>query len=176
MFRAKGCHFCVALKRYLSDGFFNNLIVALIKQFLFGDEFLNRRKEREKAFLFLFENSFNNYSLDEIIEAKNHDEKEKFEQPGEFAKRLFLGVKENEEKIDGLINKNSIGWQKSRISKIALAILRLATYEIMFCEDIPDSVSINEAVELAKKYGMSEESAFINGILGSICKDKNKDE
>ena len=84
--------------------------------------------------------------------------------------QLFEGVKEHQEKIDILINEHSKAWSKDRISKIAMTILRLSIFEILFREDIPSGVSINEAVELAKKYGSSEEPGFINGILGTISR------
>ncbi len=70
--------------------------------------------------------------------------------------------------IDEVINKNSKGWSTSRIGKAELAILRVAVYEILFDENIPDNVAINEAVELAKSYGEADAPAFINGILAAV--------
>ena len=136
---------------------------------------INRKKAREEAFLLLFENSFNSYSLDEILRLKSEneieeDKKNKTEEIEDFTKELFEGVKEHQEEIDSLINEHSKAWSKDRISKIAMSILRLSIFEILFREDIPSGVSINEAVELAKKYGSDEEPAFINGILGSISR------
>ena len=136
---------------------------------------INRKKAREKAFLLLFENSFNSYSLDEILELKSEieveeDKKNKTEKIEDFTKELFEGVKHHQEEIDSLINEHSKAWSKDRISKIAMTILRLSIFEILFREDIPSGVSINEAVELAKKYGSSEEPGFINGILGTISR------
>lgn len=134
---------------------------------------INRKKAREKAFLLLFENSFNSYSLDEILKLKSEfeeDKKNKTEKIEDFTKELFEGVKEHQEEIDSLINEHSKAWSKDRISKIAMTILRLSIFEILFREDIPSGVSINEAVELAKKYGSSEEPGFINGILGTISR------
>ena len=136
---------------------------------------INRKKAREEAFLLLFENSFNSYSLDEILKLKSEiefkeDKKNKTEKMEDFTKELFEGVKRHQEEIDSLINEHSKAWSKDRISKIAMSILRLSIFEILFREDIPSGVSINEAVELAKKYGSDEEPAFINGILGSISR------
>lgn len=133
---------------------------------------INRKKAREKAFLLLFENSFNSYSLDEILKLKSEieDKENKNERIEEFTKELFEGVKGHQEEIDSLINENSKAWSKDRISKVAMTILRLSIFEILFREDIPSGVSINEAVELAKKYGSSEEPGFINGILGTISR------
>ena len=72
--------------------------------------------------------------------------------------------------IDDMISKNLKGWAKERISKIDLAILRLAIYEICFSQEIPPGVAVNEAVELAKEFSTEEAPAFINGVLGSIIK------
>ena len=68
------------------------------------------------------------------------------------------------------IEKNLNGWNKDRLSRTAISILRLAVFEMMFVDDIPLNVSINEAVELAKKYSTKQESAYINGVLASISK------
>lgn len=73
-----------------------------------------------------------------------------------------------QEEIDAVISKYSKGWSVSRIGKAELAILRVAVYEILFDDDIPDNVAINEAVELAKKYGEADAPAFINGILAAV--------
>lgn len=132
---------------------------------------LKRRDEREILFLLLFENDFNNYDLDSILENKNEVSDSPFKIT-DFIKNSFLEIKKNQDYIDDLISNHLIKWEKNRISRVSLAILRLATYEIFFNDDIPDNVSINEAVELAKKYGVDSEFSFINGILGSLCKEK----
>ena len=72
--------------------------------------------------------------------------------------------------IDKTISDNMTGWTIDRVGKVELTILRLATYEIVHDEDVPGSVAINEAVELAKKYGQSDSASFINGVLGKIAK------
>jgi N utilization substance protein B len=73
-----------------------------------------------------------------------------------------------------LIESNITGWAKERIAKVDLAILRLALYEIQFRDDIPDSVAINEAIELAKKYSTDESGGFVNGVLGKIIRGKSE--
>ena len=83
---------------------------------------------------------------------------------------IIEGCSRNMEKIDNIIRRNSKGWKFERISKVDLSILRLALYEILYRDDIPESVSINEAVELAKKYGGEKTGSFINGILGSFIR------
>lgn len=131
---------------------------------------MNRRKSREQALCLLFENTFGLQNTDEIIlNAKDIRE----EDISEFSEQIFKGVLENLEKIDGYIEKNLNGWTKERISKTSISILRMAIFEILFCDDIPNSVSINEAVELAKKYSTKKEASYINGLLGSVNKDLN---
>jgi len=73
------------------------------------------------------------------------------------------------EEIDKIINESSKGWKTTRMGKVDLTLIRLAVYEIKYEEDIPTGVAINEAVELAKKYGTDDSPAFINGILAKIA-------
>ncbi len=126
---------------------------------------MDRRTSREQAFIFLFENTFGLNSPEEIIENAKLAREEKV---SAFTRNLFGGVLGNTEKIDKIIDENLAGWKRERISRTALAVLRLAVYEIMFEKDTPNKVAANEAVELSKKYSTKEESAYINGILGSI--------
>ena len=128
---------------------------------------MSRRDSREKAVLFIFESLFKEESIEEIIE-NSENEGEKIDP---FIKEMFNGVHENKEEIDSLIEKHLKNWDKSRVSKLALSILRECIYEMLFRKDIPENVSINESVELAKKYGSEQESSFVNGILGSISKE-----
>jgi N utilization substance protein B len=72
--------------------------------------------------------------------------------------------------IDVIIDERSTGWKTSRMGKVELTILRLAVYEMLFDEDVPVTVAINEAVELAKKYGGDDTPAFINGVLAKVAK------
>ncbi len=89
---------------------------------------------------------------------------------------VVSGVKDNKEDIDNLIEENSKSWKINRFSKIDLAILRVAVFEIIYIkekfDDIPYRVAINEAVRIAKKYGTKESSKFVNGILGGIVRSK----
>ncbi len=88
----------------------------------------------------------------------------------EFAHRIALGVGENLPAIDQKISDNATNWQLKRMAVIDRNILRLGAYELLFAPDIPPKVTINEAVELAKKYGDIESSKFVNGILDKIHK------
>jgi N utilization substance protein B len=87
----------------------------------------------------------------------------------EFAGDLVKGVMDNILKIDLMIEEKSKNWAKSRMAKVDLSILRLAAYELLFRNDIPKNVTINEAIEVAKKFGTEESPAFINGILDEIA-------
>lgn len=85
-----------------------------------------------------------------------------------FSSQLVCGVWEKKEELDRTISKASINWRIERMSRVDRNILRIAVYEILFMEDIPPKVSIDEAVELGKKYGTEESGAFVNGILDKI--------
>lgn len=87
-----------------------------------------------------------------------------------YINEVISGVFNNISHIDKLIEKHSKGWKINRISKVNLSILRLSIFEILYRDDIPYSVSINEAVELAKKYSGDDSGSFINGILSKISK------
>lgn len=90
-----------------------------------------------------------------------------------FAAMLFHGVLENMEKTDEQIVAQSKGWKIERIAMIERIILRMAIFEMLFCEDIPVSVSINEAVELAKRYGSNDRAgAYVNGVLGAVSRSQ----
>lgn len=128
---------------------------------------MTRRQAREEAFILVFEKQFNPDSLEDILELASQV---RDLEPDDYIKSVFFGVYEKLEELDGIVSANSRGWKISRISKTALAVLRLAIFEIKFLEDIPVSVSINEAVELCKKYATKEDAAFVNGILSTVAK------
>lgn len=128
---------------------------------------MSRRKSREQAFVFLFESTFGLQSMDEIMTNAELIREETVEP---FTKELFEGTLDKQNLLDEYIEKNLNGWNKDRLSRTAISILRLAVFEMMFVDDIPLNVSINEAVELAKKYSTKQESAYINGVLASIGK------
>jgi len=85
-----------------------------------------------------------------------------------FFLRLVEGVKVRQDEIDRLIERYSDNWKITRMSGVDRNLLRLAVYELLYCEDIPPRVSINEAIDIGKKFGTEHSSAFINGILDSI--------
>ena len=127
-----------------------------------------RSEEREQAFCLLFQSLFNTDENFEIYE-------ETIESVGDYARSIALGVEEKKDNLDGLIEKYSKGWKVKRLPKVNLAILRLAAYEILFVDDVPESVAINEAVELAKKYSGESAYSFINGVLGALVKGEVKE-
>ena len=128
---------------------------------------MTRKMAREEAFILIFEKAFNDSTVEEILEiaADVRDLK-----PDDYIKTVFCGVFENLEEIDSVVSENAVGWKIARISKTALSVLRLAIYEIKYMEDIPEAVSVNEAVELCKKYATKEDASFVNGILSTVLK------
>ncbi len=131
---------------------------------------MKRSEAREQAFILVFEKIFNpELSVNEMKEYAA--DSELFELDA-FAEKLLAAVCENEESIDEKISSFLKGWTLQRIPRVSLALLRLSVAEILFFDDVPDSVSANEAVELAKKYAGEEDASFINGVLGSVIRGK----
>lgn len=129
---------------------------------------ISRYKMREQAFILCFEMLFSDTGIDELADNAG-DARDEF--LSDYALSCAKGVKEHSDEIDLKISENlKQGWKVSRISRVSLAILRLAIYEILYLDDIPVSVSINEAVELSKKYTVEDDTSFINGVLGSVAK------
>ena len=134
---------------------------------------LSRSEAREQAFMLLFSKSFD----DEPFEATAEDNAEMYKGGiCGYAYAVVTAIEDKKEEIDATISKYlKKGWSVSRISKPSLAILRLAVYEIKYVDSVPQNVSINEAVELAKKYTI-DESRFINGVLGAFVRDLSSEE
>lgn len=131
---------------------------------------MNRKVEREQAFILLFEKCFSNESLDDIILLA--EESRDFTIT-EYILNTFKGVHANLDSINNIISKYSKkNYELNRISKVVLSILRLAIYEIKYIDDIPSSVSINEAVELSKKYGHNQDASYVNGLLGEFVRSE----
>ena len=92
----------------------------------------------------------------------------------EFAERIVLGVLAHREEIDRFVEHYSDHWRLERMTVIDRNLLRLATFELLYCDDIPPKVTLNEAIDLGKRFGSEESSAFINGILDRILKEKGR--
>ena len=135
-----------------------------------GSPSADKRKAREQAFIILFERSFNSeLTIDEILKIAVESEViEKNKMTADIVRK----AEEHIDEIDGVIEKNLKGWSKQRISKVSLALLRMAVCEMKYFYKVPVGVSINEAVEICKVYGSDEDKGFINGILGSIAREK----
>ena len=93
-----------------------------------------------------------------------------------FFSRLVHGVLDHREALDGIIERHSSNWKMRRMACVDRNVLRLAVFELLFCEDIPAKVAINEAIDIGKKFGSTESGAFINGILDSIRKAMQEQE
>lgn len=126
-----------------------------------------RHEERKEAFYLLFEQIFRKDDINTIIEdaraARDAD-------IGKYTRLIAAGVSEKAEELDRYIESNLRSWKMNRISKVALAIMRIAVYEMLYVEDVPVSVSINEAIELAKEFATAADGSFVNGVLGSVAK------
>ncbi len=132
---------------------------------------MTRHEAREVAFIITFEKSFlGETPLDEIIESAAESE---FFDVNNFVIRTVKGIFENLESIDAMIEKKLVGWSSNRLSRAAMAVMRVAVYELAFADEVPVGVAINEAVEIAKKYATVEDASYINGVLGAIAKDKH---
>ncbi len=127
---------------------------------------IKRREARELVVGLLFEIEFK--TDEDVLEIYNLSVEDRDIPEDDYIKRAYFGVCEHREQIDELIGKNAHGWKVSRISKLSRSILRLSVYEMLFEEKIPKSVSINEAVELTKKFDDPKAKAFVNGILNSV--------
>lgn len=131
---------------------------------------MKRRELREHIFEILFRVEFMDADdmgeqmelfFGDLIGAKETDV--------DYMKKKYLAVHERIPMIDVMIDEKSTGWKTNRMGKVELTILRLAVYEMLFDEDVPSTVAINEAIEIAKKYGGDDTPAFINGILAKIA-------
>lgn len=133
----------------------------------------NRRRAREYCLQILFQIDFSLLKLKEVLDQFWIDNSS----PGEikeFTTKLAEGCVRNIKEIDALIEGHSTNWKLSRMATVDRNLLRLATYELIYLDEIPASVTINEAVEIAKKFGTEDSSSFINGILDNISKDKQR--
>ena len=128
---------------------------------------MKRREAREQAFILIFERSLNHDTTEQIIDAAEMSSDVMID---EFAEKIAVGVEKNEDVLNTQIEKNIRGWKMNRLSKVSLSLLKLSIFEMMFEKDIPVSVSINEAIDLAKKYGGADDAPFVNGVLGSVAK------
>ena len=128
---------------------------------------MNRKTARENAFILLFEKEIKTEETFEEIFLKATEERGL--EVDEYVKKVFFGNFENEKIIEMKIEECLVGWKKERVSYVAKAVLKLAAYELMFMDDIPVKVSINEAIELSKKYDDDKAYVFVNGVLNKVA-------
>lgn len=134
---------------------------------------MGRRASRESAMKLLYQLEIQKSDRNEQIEMALDNESLN-DNDKNYIKGIVNGVSEKVEFLDSIIEKKAMGWKINRVSKIDLSILRIGIYEILYREDIPYSVSVNEAVELAKKYSNEDAGAFVNGLLAKVtAEDKN---
>jgi len=130
-----------------------------------------RRVSREMALKALFQIDLVSTNLEDALKY-TFENVELPDEVKQFSLILVRGVMSNLSEIDKVINNYTNNWSLERITNIDRSILRMAIYEILYLKNIPKSVSINEAVELAKKYGTKSSFSFVNGVLGKIDKDE----
>ena len=144
-----------------------------------------RNTAREIAIHLSYELNFSGKTAEELLRqrltaesfAELAEEEELYQEApnakqAEYIRRLVRGVGEHGAELDGYIQKYAKGWEFSRISLVASAIMRVAMYEVLYMPDVPNGAAINEAVEIAKKYETPETVKFINGILGSFSRQE----
>lgn len=129
---------------------------------------MTRHESRQEAFCLLFEKTFTDMDIDEIIQGATETRELSV---NDFTLQLAKGTVEHLDEIDALIESKLKNWKLSRISKVSLSILRMAVYELKYLADVPSSVAINEAVELAKQYASEDNYSFVNGVLGNVAKE-----
>ena len=128
--------------------------------------FMTRREAREQAFILLFEKTFNeDVPMSDIIYSASQERLIDYD---DFSRDLAIKTCENLNEIDSLIESNLRGWKLNRVSRVSVVLMRAAICEMLYFPEIPNSVSINEAVELCKVYGGENDYSFINGVLGSV--------
>ncbi|MEN8075635.1 transcription antitermination factor NusB [Clostridioides difficile] len=132
---------------------------------------MKRQKSREKAMELLFSMELSKNSYEETIETFIEDyEMDLNTIDVEYIKNVVKTVTDNLEVIDSKVVESLVNWKLERVSKVNLTILRLAVGEMMFIEDVPGNVAINEAVELTRKYSDEKSTSFVNGVLDKVLK------
>ena len=130
---------------------------------------MNRVKLRENTFKLLYCNDFHNRSeMAKQYDVFWEETPEVSEEDRKFISNRVDAIAEKIDEIDGAINKAAVKWTTDRMSKVDLTILRLAYYEMKIDEDIPEKVAVDQAIELAKKYGTDDSPSFVNGVLAKL--------
>ena len=131
---------------------------------------MSRRQARERALQVLFQVDVGGADPDMALRLMDEDFGN-LTKSGDFTKRLVYGVIEHLIPLDRIISNVSKDWSLNRIARVDKSIMRLALFEMLYCDDIPSSVSVNEAVEMSKIFGGEDSGKFINGILGKVLEN-----
>ena len=131
---------------------------------------MGRHEQREQLFKLLFRVEFNSPAEmpEQIKLFFQDDETEYTEKTMEAIESRFSAIQEKLPEIDGLLNEKAEGWNTERMGKVELTVLRIAVYEMLFDEEIPNTVAINEAIEISKKYGQAASGGFVNAVLAKF--------
>ena len=134
---------------------------------------MSRRDARKHIFNLVFQTEFNvDVDVKESFDTYTAEYENLKKDETDFVSREYRGILANIESIDSYIDKFAVGWNVTRIPKTDLAIMRLGVYEIIFDNENPDAVAVNEAVELAKEFSGDKAPAFVNAVLSKIAKSK----
>lgn len=134
---------------------------------------MSRKSARESTMKLIYQMDMNHMEAEELLESFFESSEENFsDQDKSYIRECITGIVDNKVHIDNVIEGHlRSSWKLSRIAKVELAILRLAVYEMLYREDVPDKAAVNEAIELAKLYCGEESGTFVNGVLGSLIKE-----
>ena len=127
---------------------------------------LTRKEAREEAFRLLFETEFRSDEDASAIYASSMENREFCE--NDYIKTVYFGVRERLEEIDTCMMRHSNGWKPGRITPVSRSVIRLCIYEMLYMNDIPAAVSLNEAIELVKKFDDEKMRPFVNGLLNGV--------
>lgn len=133
---------------------------------------MNRREAREILLQTIFQIDIQKDYTEDFLEHIINEQGDIPQKQADYMKRTYHNYLENRGQIDEIINNYSLKWSVNHLPKSELAILRLGVAEVKYCDEIPVAVAINEAVELAKKYGENNASIYINGVLGKVASEK----
>ena len=133
---------------------------------------MGRHEQREQLFKLLFRVEFNtpNEMPEQVKLFFQDDEIEYTEKVMESIESRFASIQEKLPEIDAMLNEKAEGWNVERMGKVELTVLRIAVYEMLFDDEIPETVAINEAIEIAKKYGQAASGGFVNAVLAKFVK------
>jgi N utilization substance protein B len=133
---------------------------------------MGRHEQREQLFKLLFRVEFNtpNEMPEQVKLFFQDDEVEYTEKVMEAIESRFASIQEKLPQIDAMLNEKAEGWNVERMGKVELTVLRIAVYEMLYDDDVPETVAINEAIEISKKYGQAASGGFVNAVLAKFVK------